>query len=170
MPVSEIPHFASALKCNTRDRTRSLGVCGPLRDADACTHPLADARISAVDVRDVGACAAALLAAETPPAPTADGSSARYYDVTGPAAIRLSDELAAAISALRPTAVTIEHVGVDEWLVARALPPALSANLGGFFRVLATECADVTDVVEELTGRPARDVRAFVTEHADAFV
>ena len=148
-----------------------LGVCGPLKESDTCSHPFAESPVSAVDVRDVGEVAAALLASEaTEPEGSVDGV---LLDVTGPAAIRLGVELAQAITELRASsskpAVAIEACTVDEFLEPRGLPPPAAASLGGFLNVIATECAEVTDTVERLTGRPPRSVEQFVRDNADAF-
>ena len=142
-----------------------LGVSGPLGCSDDCTHPFAAAPISVVDVRDVAMCAAALLDADEP-----DPAVGVKYEITGPAAIRLGDELASAISSVRPRPVTIGACTVDEYIAARQLPPPIAANLAGFFHVLATQCAATTDVVQSLTGAPPRDVRQFVHHHARDFL
>ena len=139
-----------------------LGVFGALRAADECTHPFADAPISVVDVRDVAACAAALLSADAP-----DPTVGRLYDVTGPEAIRLGDALARAVSEHRGRPVAITPCSVDAFLEPRGLPPAAAASLGGFLAVLAAKCGAVTSVVEELTGAPPRSVRDFVRDHAE---
>ena len=115
-----------------------LGVGGPLRAADVCTHPFAEARISMVDVRDVADCAAALLTADAPRDTVGDS-----YDLTGPAAVSLGDDLASALSSIRPRSVSIHACTVDAFIEPRALPPPIAANLAGFFNVLARECADV---------------------------
>ena len=138
-----------------------LGVGAALRSADACAHPFADAPISAVDVRDVAACAAALLAVDAP-----DDRVGVRYDVTGPAAVRLGAELARALSELHSRPVSIAACGVDEFLAARGLPPAAAANLAGFLAVLQTRCAETTDVVAELTGRPAIDIGQHVRDYS----
>ena len=142
-----------------------LGVSAPLGASDECTHPFAAAPISIVDVRDVAACATALLVAKEP-----DPTVGIKYEVTGPAAVTLGDELASAISSIRPRHVTISACTVDDYIAARQLPPAIAANLAGFFNVLATQCAATTDVVHSLTGEPPRDIRRFVHDHAPRFL
>lgn len=140
-----------------------LGVCGSLREADECVHPFANMPISAVDVRDVAACAAALLDNEAP-APTIG----QLYEVTGPAAFKLGNDLAEALSELRPRAISIGACSVEEYIAKRQLPPPMAASITGFLNVLATECDVVSDTVLELTGFPARDVRNHVLEHVGA--
>ena len=142
-----------------------MGVSAPLGASSECNHPFADAKISAVDVRDVGACAAALLdAAETDP------TVGLKYEITGPTAISLGNELASAISQLRPAPVAIRACSIDDYIGARNLPPPVAANLAGFFQVLATECAQTTDVVQRLTGAKPRGVVQFVRDHAERFL
>ena len=99
-----------------------LGVSGPLATADTCAHPFADASISVVDVRDVGACAAALLVAESPE------ERVGTFEITGGQATCLGTELAAAISELRPRRVAIDACTVDQYIASRNLPPPIAAN------------------------------------------
>ena len=88
---------------------------------------------------------------------------------SGPACARLGDELAQAISELRARPVAVSPCSVDEFLTAQGLPEPVAASLAGFLDVLATRCAETSDTVTELTGRPPRTVRQFVRDHAAAF-
>jgi len=146
-----------------------LGVCGTLHAADVCAHPFAASPIAAVDVRDVGACAAALLIAEDPDA-GAGGGGGRYYEINGPSAICLGAELADAISELRQRPVAIEPCTVEEYLTERGLEGAAAASLTGFLSVLQTQCAATDDTVLRLTGSPPRSVRQFVHDYATRFL
>ena len=136
-----------------------LGVADRLRTSDVCMHPFASSPISAVDTRDVGACAAALLVAPEPP-PRA------YYDLDGPSPICLGDELAHAISELRPRTVAIEACTLDDFLAPSGLPPSAASSLSGFLAVLQSRCAGASDAVLSLTGTPPRSVAQFVRDHA----
>jgi uncharacterized protein YbjT (DUF2867 family) len=117
-----------------------------------------------IDPRDVGAVAAAVLA---------DGDHAgRVYDLTGPEALGYR-EIAAVIT--RATGTEVEYVDVPpaaarESLAAAGAPEWLVEHLDGMFaNVRANEYARTTDSVEALTGRPPRDLAAFISEHAGAF-
>ncbi len=121
------------------------------------------ARISMVDTRDVGAVAAALL--------TQPGRAAHAYDVTGPEALSY-DDVAAKLSATMGR--HINHIDAPDEAVASALS---GAGLGDWLvRALVELFADyrrsgragyaaqVTDSVEQLTGRPARSLDQLLAE------
>jgi len=133
-------------------------------------HPFATARVSMIDVRDVGACAAALLAQPGSPAESAHNGAT--YDLSGPAAVAVGDELASAVSALHPQPIHVAPCTATELLTRRmpGLPAPLATNLEGFLAVLGGECSEVTDTVERLCGRPATSVEQFVNEHASEFL
>ena len=146
------------------------GFLGLGLDADgAAAHPFAASRISMVDARDVGAAAAALLAL---PSPAASEHSGATYRLSGPAAVAVGDELASAVSALRPRKVRVSSCSVAEHVRRRmpGLPEAAAASVEGFLEVLAGRCDEVTAEVERLSGRPPTSVQAFVREHARAFL
>ena len=135
-------------------------------------HCFAEASISLIDARDVGEVAAALLC--LPPAAAAEHHG-QTYRLSGPAAEKVGDELLAAAAPLwarrdaLPTLVgctAAEHVSKQ----MPSLPAPAAASLEGFLRVLAEECDEVTDCVERLSGKPPTPFRAFVTEHAPAFL
>jgi len=132
-------------------------------------HPFAAARISMVDARDVGDCAAALLAQSGSPADSAHNGAT--YRLSGPAAVTVGGELASAVSALRLQPIHVAPCTASEMLRRRmpGLPDAAAASLTGFLGVLGGRCDEVTDTVERLCGHPATSVEQFVREHAQAF-
>jgi uncharacterized protein YbjT (DUF2867 family) len=139
-----------------------LGVSTALLEADSYAHPFATSPISAVDVRDVAACAAALLDGASPE----PGTTPSFVEISGPSAICLGEELASAISEVRPRRVAIEECSVEAFLARRELPAPAAQSLAGFLRVLKERCAPTSDTVLQLTGQPARSVREFVLDHA----
>ena len=94
-------------------------------------------------------------------------TSASVSGLTGPSAVCLGDELAAALTALRQRPVTIEPCGIDEYLAPRGLPPPVEASLAGFLQVLSEDCASTSGAVEELTGAPPRQ---FVRDSSDVLL
>jgi uncharacterized protein YbjT (DUF2867 family) len=126
--------------------------------------PIGDARVSAVDVRDIAAVAAVTL--------TEPGHVGKTYTVTGPAAITHA-EIARAISG-----ATGREVGFDE-----VPPAAFAAALKGvgvppwqadglvedYAHYARGEAAEVSPAVRELTGEEPRDVVRFARDYADAF-
>lgn len=144
-----------------------LGVASALSESDECTHPFADAAISAVDVRDVGECAAALLAADEV---TTNDDCPTLYEITGPAVRKFGIELASAISELRPRPVVISPISVEEFVAPLSLPVEAAKSVASFLGVLQRDCSHATDVVHALTGRPPRTLHQFVHDHPAAFV
>jgi uncharacterized protein YbjT (DUF2867 family) len=125
--------------------------------------PIGDARVSAVDVRDIAAVAAAAL--------TEPGHEGQTYTITGPAAITHSD-IAEALSAT--TGREIEFVDVP--------PEAFRASLAGvlpdwqldglvedYAHYRRGEAADVLSTVIDVTGVEPRDIADFARDYADRF-
>ena len=126
--------------------------------------PLADARVSVIDTRDIGAVAAVAL--------TEPGHAGRAYELTGPAAPSYGEIATLFTSALgRP--VRYEPIGAEEG--HRRLRAAGSAEwhatvlseIYAFFR--AGEGARVDSAVERVTGRAARSMESFIVDHRAAF-
>jgi uncharacterized protein YbjT (DUF2867 family) len=114
-----------------------------------------DARISMVDTRDVAAVAAVAL--------TSPGHEGKAYDVTGPDAISYED-VAGKLSAVLGRKITyidapddairgaLLGFGMPEWVVGALV------DLYQDYKRSGTDgyAAQVTDTVQQLTGRPAR--------------
>jgi uncharacterized protein YbjT (DUF2867 family) len=126
-----------------------------------------EARISMVDTRDVAAVAAAVL--------TSSGREGDAFDVTGPEALSYHD-VAAKLSAALGRKIT--YVDAPDDAVREALQGfGLSAWLAGAlidlyqdYRRSGTDgyTAQVTDTVQQLTGRPARTLDQLLAEHPAA--
>jgi uncharacterized protein YbjT (DUF2867 family) len=140
-----------------------LAFADMVREQGRITAPIGDARVSAVDVRDIAAVAAAAL--------TEPGHVGRTYDVTGPAAVTHA-EVAAAIGAA--TGRRVEFVDVPAEAFAAAVRGRLPDwQAGGLLEDYAHyargEAAAVSPAVAEVTGTAPRDVTAFARDHAAAF-
>ena len=125
--------------------------------------PLADARMSYVDARDVGAVAARLL--------TKEGHHYQEYEVTGPEAITCT-QLAEIFSSLLHTPVhyaTISDEETEKALLGRYSPWRARAvvTLLQFYRQGGGNL--VTPVVDEVTGRKPGTAAAFISEHLQSF-
>ena len=125
--------------------------------------PLADARMSYVDARDVGAVAARLL--------TKEGHQYQEYEVTGPEAITCT-QLAEIFSSLLHTPVhyaTISDEEAEKALLGRYSPWRARAvvTLLQFYRQGGGNL--VTPVVDEVTGRKPCTAAAFISEHLQSF-
>jgi uncharacterized protein YbjT (DUF2867 family) len=127
-----------------------------------------EARISMVDTRDVAAVAAVAL--------TEPGHASAHYDVTGPEALSYTDVAAKLTSVMGRR---ISYVGASDDAVRQAL---LGAGLTGWFadalvglyqdyRRSGTGgyAAQVTGIVQRLTGRPARSLDDLTGEIASTF-
>jgi uncharacterized protein YbjT (DUF2867 family) len=125
--------------------------------------PLANARISYVDARDVGAVAAHLL--------TEEGHQGQEYEVTGPEALSCG-QLAETFSTLLDVPVRYMSISDEEahqaflkryaaWTAQAVLTLLQFYRQGGG--------ANVTRVIEEVTARKPRTVVTYLTEHLQTF-
>ncbi len=117
-----------------------------------------------IDVDDVAAVAAVAL--------TSPGHAAATYELTGPAAISMP-QAAAVLSEVIGRSVDYVDVPPDQFrasLVGAGLPDWLADTLIPFYQaVRAGHAATVTNAVQEVTGRPARDYRQFAEAQKDVF-
>lgn len=136
---------------------------GPIRAEGKLYEPLGDARVSYIAARDIGAVAAQVLVSE--------GYENQSYDLTGPEAVS-GAEVADAIS--RATGRTIEYVNVSEDAVRQAMAGASHEDIEGVLDLYRYDrsgaTARVTRNVQDITGQPAQDIRAWAIEHAEAFL
>lgn len=130
---------------------------------DRFSAPIGDARVSAVDVRDIAAVAAVAL--------TEPGHEGRTYTITGPAAITHA-EIAAALSSALGRRITFADAppkvlaeGLHE-----VLPPwQIGGLLEDYAHYARGEAAAVYPTVAEVTGRRPRDIGQFARDYAAAF-
>ncbi|GHO81934.1 NAD(P)-dependent oxidoreductase [Ktedonobacter sp. SOSP1-85] len=125
--------------------------------------PLADARMSYVDARDIGVVAAHLLGEEK--------YQYKEYDVTGPEAITCT-QLAEIFSSLLHTPVcyaTISDEEAEKALLGLYSPWTAHAvvTLLQFYRQGGGDL--VTPVVDEVTGHKPCTAAAFISEHIQSF-
>jgi uncharacterized protein YbjT (DUF2867 family) len=126
--------------------------------------PTAGRGTAMIDLRDVADAAAAVL--------TADGHDGRVYELTGPAAVTFT-EVAAAISAATGRPVGFADLTEEQArprFAGAGLPDWLAQQLAGVFgHIREGRFERTTGHVAAITGRPPRDVAAFVRDHAAAF-
>ena len=127
--------------------------------------PIGDARVSAVDVRDIAAVAAVAMAQP--------GHIGKTYTITGPAAITHA-QIARAIADATGRETTFVDVppesfaealrglGVPAWQVEGLVEDYAHYSRG--------EASQVYPTVREVTGSDPRDVAAFARDHAQAFI
>jgi uncharacterized protein YbjT (DUF2867 family) len=140
-----------------------LALAGPIAAEGRFFAPIGSAAVSSVDVRDIGAVAAAAL--------TGAGHEHRTYTLTGPAALTHAG-MAAALSAATGREVTFTDVPPDAFAAALTgvLPPwQVDGLLEDYAHYARGEAAFVSPDVPDVLGRPAIDFARFARDHADRF-
>jgi uncharacterized protein YbjT (DUF2867 family) len=126
--------------------------------------PVPDAAFSIVDARDVAEVAVAAL--------TGDDHAGKAYALTGPEAVSYRDQ-ARRLFAAAGREVAVEEVdaeAVKQALVQAGVPPWNAEGLAEQWQMYASGgAALVASGVEDVLGRPPRDLDAFARDHAEAF-
>jgi uncharacterized protein YbjT (DUF2867 family) len=125
--------------------------------------PIGDAQVSAIDVRDIGAVAAAALSESS--------HTGRTYTLTGPRPVT-HPEIAQALGAALGREVTFVDIPPEAF--AQSLAGLLPDwQIGGLVEDYAHyrrgEAAAATTTVEDITGRPAIAIEQFASDYADRF-
>ena len=125
--------------------------------------PIGDARISAIDVSDIGEVAAEVLAA--------DEAEDATLTLTGPAALthaQMADSLSAALG----RTVTFTDVSPDAFAAALqgVLPPwQVAGTVEDYAHYRRGEAETVSGAVHDVTGRPPRSFAEFARDNAATF-
>lgn len=125
--------------------------------------PIGDARVSAVDVRDIAAVAAVAL--------TEPGHEGATYTLTGPAAITHA-QIAAALSSALGRDVSFVDVPPEAFATSlrEILPPwQVEGLLEDYAHYRRGEAAAVSSAVAEITGNQPIDIQQFARDYASAF-
>ncbi|MFI6517809.1 SDR family oxidoreductase [Spirillospora sp. NPDC050679] len=137
------------------------GFAALLRENGELALPAADAEVGFVDTRDIAEVAAAAL--------TEEGHAGETYVVTGPELLT-HDQVVQTLGEatgreLRYTALDADRFA--DGLRAAGLDEGSVAWQTGLFQLIrAGGNAVVTDTVEQITGRPARSLKAYARENA----
>jgi uncharacterized protein YbjT (DUF2867 family) len=127
--------------------------------------PIGEARVSAVDVRDIAAVAATVL--------TEHGHEGKTYTITGPAAVTHTD-IASAITEAIGRPVAFGDVSPEAFagaLAAAGVPPwQVDGLLEDYAHYARGEAATVSPHVLEVTGVKPHDIRTFARDYARAFL
>ena len=126
--------------------------------------PIGDAAVSAVDVRDIAAVAAAAL--------TEAGHEGATYTLTGPEAITHS-QIAAALTAALGRTVRFVDVPPEAFAdsIRGLLPPwQVDGLLEDYAHYRRGEAATVSPAIAEVTGAAPRGIEQFARDYAAAFV
>jgi uncharacterized protein YbjT (DUF2867 family) len=125
--------------------------------------PIGEAGVSAVDVRDIAAVAAAAL--------TEDAHSRATYTLTGPRALTHA-EMAAALSTATGRPVRFVDVPPADFAAALrgVLPPwQVDGLLEDYAHYARGEASEVTTAIPDVVGRPAIAFEQFAADYADRF-
>jgi len=123
-----------------------------------------DAPIAMVDVRDLAAVAAGCL--------TQDGHSGQVYEVTGPESLSHAQAAGAIAEATgQPcTYVDVPGAAAREAMIGMGLPGWLADDLVALAALFDSPLGrNVTTVVPDITGSPARSFATFARDHVSQF-
>lgn len=124
-----------------------------------------DAKISAVDVRDIAAVAAAVL--------TGEGHAEKIYDLTGPEALT-HDEMAEKLSQALDRQITYVDVPPEammDALLGFGIPQWQAAGLiEDYAHYRGGEASAIASGVYDVTGSPPRSFDDFARAYASAFL
>ena len=140
-----------------------LAFAGPIAAQGQFYAPIGEARVSAIDVRDIAAVAATTL--------TEAGHEGATYTLTGPASITHA-QIAAALTSALGRDITFIDVPPETFAntLQGILPPwQVQGLLEDYAHYRRGEAASVSPAVAEVTGRPPRDVSQFACDYAPAF-
>lgn len=135
-----------------------------MRDEGVLRMPAGKGTIAPTDLRDVGAVIYKVL--------TESGHENKSYDLTGPELLTF-DDIAGQFSAELGRPVRYVDQPIDEFrarLVAAKLAPwRIDAVCRELEAIAAGVIDHTTNTVEQLLGRPATSLRAFIRDHREAF-
>jgi len=156
---SKIPF--TILRPNSFMQNYSNHLAEMIKSGSICL-PEEEAKVSYIDVRDIAACAARLLL-------DSEGFENGFYALTGPEGLSLSD-VAEGISQASGREVGYAPIAEDDYiesLKGMGVPEWNINMLVSLTRVVKLGMAgNVTQAVEHITGRPARNFADFAAEHA----
>jgi len=141
-----------------------LRMAAPIREHGRFRSAVGDARISMIDVRDVGEVAVKAL--------TEDGHAGKVYVLTGPESMTYFD-VARLLSDVVGKTVVYEALTEDDAvreLIENGVPESVARSRVGVHRSFSTGAfAEVTSDVQKLRHRAPRSFAEFARDYASAF-
>lgn len=140
-----------------------LAFAGLIAQSNMFFAPIGSSAVSAIDVRDIAAVAAAAL--------TEDGHDKAMYTLTGPAAIT-HDDIASALTAALGRTITFADAPPEQFSAAlQGILPTwqIEGTLEDYAHYRRGEASFVSTAVKDVTGRPPRGIAEFARDHADRF-
>ncbi|MBA3924579.1 MAG: SDR family oxidoreductase [Nostocaceae cyanobacterium] len=126
--------------------------------------PMGDGKVSHIDVRDIASVAAVAL--------TQDGHAGKAYEVTGPTAISNAEiaEIISTVVGRKIDSVDVPEDTARQEMQKSGMPDSLvDANLELYGIYKAGYAAEVTSVVEQVTGKKAISFEQFAQDSVAAF-
>jgi uncharacterized protein YbjT (DUF2867 family) len=141
-----------------------LAFTGQIAAQGQFAAPIGDAKVSAIDVRDIAAVAAVAL--------SEPGHEGQTYTLTGPDAITHHDMAASLTAALGRTITFADAPPGDFATALNGILPRWQVEglLEDYAHYSRGEAAEVTTTVSDVTGRPARDFSQFARDFASVLV
>ncbi|QKZ12563.1 SDR family oxidoreductase [Spirosoma sp. KUDC1026] len=141
-----------------------LGFRQPIVEQGKFFAAIGDAKISAIDIRDIAAVAVAAL--------TEKGHDNKTYTLTGPEALthaEMAEQLSTALSR-HITFVDVPPEAMHDALIVADFPEwQAEALLEDYAHYSRNEASAVTTDVQDVTGKPARTFIDFARDYAPAF-
>ncbi|MET8170383.1 NAD(P)H-binding protein [Streptomyces sp. NPDC005329] len=141
----------------------AMGFAPQIRTGDVVRHPYGAATRTSVHEADLAAVGAAAL--------TQDGHAKKKYLVSGPEELSQADQVRIIGEVIGRSLrwEDIEHDAARQAMVDTGWPPSYADGALDYFAMLTKQPEVGSNVVEELTGRPARSFRSWATERAESF-
>lgn len=139
-----------------------LALADPIRRFSVLAAPIGSARVSLIDVQDIGDVAALALTSIEP---------LGVQTLTGPEALTHA-ELADQLSTAAGDDIVFEDAAPEQFadMLDGVLPAwQVEGLLEDYAHYARGEAAEISPAVPNLLGRPARDFRAFAASHASSF-
>lgn len=144
--------------------TNALGWASTIKAQGAVYAPLGEGKSASIDPRDVAAVGVAAL--------TKPGHEGKAYDLTGPQALSMAEQVQAISVAIgKPLKfVDVPEAAAKGGMLKAGMPePLVNGLLELMALTKAGKVAMVSNAVEQVTGKPARTFEAWAREFAAAF-
>lgn len=141
----------------------AMGFAPQIQNGDTVRHPYGAATRTSVHEGDLAAVGATAL--------TREGHAGKAYLVSGPEEMSQAEQVRVIGEVLGRVLrwQDIEHDAARQAMVDSGWPPSYADGALDYFAQLTTRPEVGSNVIEEVTGKPARTFRAWVLERADAF-
>jgi uncharacterized protein YbjT (DUF2867 family) len=141
----------------------TLGFAQQIRGGDVVRFPYGAAARTSVHEGDLAAVGGRAL--------TSDGHARKNYLVTGPEALTQREQvhIIGEVLGRELTWEDIQAQAAHEQMVATGWPPTYADGALDYFAMLTRAPEVMSNVVQDVTGKPARTFRQWAAEHADHF-